>query len=512
MTFNLFLRLVGLLLLSAASTQSAKAAPNFVVILTDDQDDTGSMAYMRKTLSLLGEHGVTFKNSFVNFSLCAPSRASFFTGQAAHNHGIKSDSLDEANKWNDFKQGGNGNALPVWLKAAGYRTAFIGKYHALIGEYHFAKSESPPNQVPPGWDLWFAITGHYFDYKINADGKTLSFDHQTNDYSTDVLKDRAVKFIGDQSGRTEPFFMLIATTAPHGDVEKGVSTPAPRHAGLFSYLVLPKSPAFNEQDVSDKPRWVSHLPELNTTVEKRIEKRYKTEIESLQAVDDLVEAVHNALRDAGKLDDTIIIFTSDNGYMLGEHRLEGKIAVYEGSVRVPLLIRGPGIPENQTRVQLVNNLDVVATIEELAGVTPGRIPDGHSLTPLFTSGDAPWRSALLMEGGHGKSPVVVSDSWIGTLEKFFLGRHGKTAKKMHDSPRQFSAVRTLTRKYVESGDGFEELYDLTTDPYEQENKADDPAYARDLAALRKTDKALKSCASKSCWVSELPADAIQTQE
>ncbi len=173
---------------------------------------------------------------------------------------------------------------------------------------------------------------------------------------------------------------------------------------------------------------------------------------------------------------------------------------------------GPAIPENQTRNQLVNNLDVVATIEELAGVTPGRIPDGHSLAPLFESADSPWRSALLVEGGHAKRSTVASGSWLDAREEFFSGADREHGARTQPNPKQFSAVRTMTRKYIESGDGFEELYDLTIDPYELDNKAHDPAYASDLAELRKTLQTLESCAGKSCWAPERSAEATPTQK
>ena len=152
--------------------------------------------------------------------------------------------------------------------------------------------------------------------------------------------------------------------------------------------------------------------------------------------------------------------------------MRGKIHVYEGSIRVPLVIRGPGVPEDQTRSQLVNNLDVVATIEQLAGVTPGLVPDGRSLVPLFTDANAPWRSAILVEGGHD----------LAMASKRFVG------------------VRTGTKKYVKYDDGFEELYDLSADPYELENKAGDASYASDLASLRATHDRLKDCAGETCWV------------
>ena len=504
------------LLLTFATPAWSK--PNFVVIMTDDQEDTGSMAYMPKVHALLAERGITFTNSFASLSLCCPSRVSFLTGQAAHNHGIKSNVVAKGGGWQSFKDK-EGNTLPVWLKSAGYNTALIGKYlngYGKVkpgGENHYAASaggakqeEEPATQstldqcialldklasifskstnaeagwVPVGWDRWFAFDQiSYYNYRINDNGTIRKFGKEASDYSTDVLKDRALQYIKDQSAATEPFFLLVATKAPHGIGEAiggeevdGPATPSPNDAQKFLDVGLPAGPAFNEQDVSDKPRWIRNAPSLDASAKQRLEGNYRAELQSLQSVDELVEAIVNALQSANKLDDTIIVFTSDNGFMYGDHRLESKIVPYEGSIRVPLVISGPGIAENQTRSQLVNNLDLVATIEDLAGATPGLVPDGRSLTSLF-AGDNVWRAALLAEGGDGMASPM----------------------------RRFAAVRTATRKYVKYDDGFEELYDLTADPYELENKAGDAASAGDLATLRSQYDRLKSCAGESCWI------------
>jgi N-acetylglucosamine-6-sulfatase len=480
-------------------SSSVVAKPNIIVILTDDQDDTGSMAYMPKTISLIAKRGVTFKNSFVNFPLCAPSRVSWLTGQAAHNHGVHSDDWKKGGGWKAINSIED-NILPVWLKTAGYTTAFIGKY---VNGYGNKPDSSVP--VPPGWDSWFAINGFkgtdYFDYVINENRTARSFDHNPGDYSTDVLRDQAVKFIGEQSQANTPFFMLVATKAPHGaGSDAGVSTPAPRHAGLFVNIRLPESPAFDEEDVSDKPGWVRRLPRLDYAAMERFKRGYQTEIESLQAVDDLVEALVSSLERIGKLQDTIIVYSSDNGFIFGEHRLEGKTAGYEGSIRVPLLMTGPGIPENQTRDQLVNNLDVVATIEEAAGIEPGLIPDGRSLRPLFGEAEVAWRGAILIEGGHParatrSSKNVEVNFSFDNLKRLLLGQEKKNISK------EYFAVRTADYKYIVGKDGFEELYDLKSDPYELQNKASEAAYASKLTLLRKRLTDLKSCVGEVCWVS-----------
>jgi arylsulfatase A-like enzyme len=485
-----------------ASATAALAKPNIVVILTDDQDDTGSMAYMPKVRSMIASQGITFTNSFVSFPTCSPSRASFFTGQSAHNHGIRSNSPDKGGGWETFKSKEE-STLPVWLKRAGYKTALIGKYFNGYGEQKDAE--------PPGWDHWFAFArrAKYYKYKIDQDGRLEEYGRDPSDYSTDVLRDKAVDFIRKSSAEAEPFFLLVATKAPHrGGAKSDAATPAPRDADLFAQVTLPNLPAFNEKDLSDKPPWVRRTPDLGPQAKEHFEAVYRSRLQALQAVDDLVEAIVNALRDAGKLEDTYIIYTSDNGFVYGEHRLRGKVNVYEGSIRVPLVIRGPDVPHDQTRNQLVNNLDVVATIEQRAGVTPGLVPDGRALTPLFVDANAPWRSAIPIEGGHelaseegrrgrkSQAAGAGEQSWLEWIKQklraYGLGSSG--------SGRLFYGVRTQTRKYVRYGDGFEELYDLEADPYELDNKAKDPGYASDLARLRGINDRLKSCTGDGCWV------------
>ena len=481
------MRLLCAIVLLLISATASLAAPNIVVIMTDDQDDTGSMAYMPKTLSLIAKQGVTFKNSFVNVPLCGPSRASFLTGQAAHNHGIRANSPLDAGGWEAFKSK-EANALPVWLQAAGYKTALIGKYlnrygqqgmygawlgwfGSLIGvEFKGVTIGNPRDWVPPGWNLWYAFSGtrpKYYDYSINDNGNMLSFGRAPSDYSTDVLKERAVRFIRDQSASPAPFFLFIAPKTAHAEGPRAV--PSPRYKNALKDVRLPESPAFSEVDLRRK----AIKARVGNATRDDLEKTYRAALRSLQSVDDLVAAVVATLKDTGKLANTVVIYTSDNGFLFGDHRLVGKTAAYEGSIKVPLLMRGPGIPEDQTRDQLVSNLDVTATIVDLAGAKPGVPLDGKSLVPLSANAEAPWRSALLIE-----SPVT------------------RFAKKTN----RYAGVRGATKKYVRYDGGFEELFDLAADPYELKNMVGDPAHAGDLESLRGIHDTLKSCAGASCWV------------
>ena len=415
-------------------------------------------------------------------------RASFLTGQAAHNTGIKANNPLDSGGWDAFKAKED-NALPVWLKGAGYTTALIGKYQNRYGQQSpwgawlaWARSllnisfkgttiGNPRDWVPPGWDLWYAFTGtraRYYDYAVNENGAILSFGHRPSDYSTDVLKDRAVAFILCQAEKPNPFFLLIATKAVHAQGKRAV--PAPQYVSAFEEVGLPVGPSFNEKDVSHKA--LKAAP-IGGESKAQLTKAYRAELQSLQSVDDLVETVADALKRAGKLDDTVIIYTSDNGFLFGEHRLIGKSAAYEEAIKVPLVMSGPGIAKNETRAQLVNNLDVTATIVDLAGASPSMVLAGRSLAPLFADANAPWRSAILLQ-----SPI----------NRFQMPHN------------RFTGTRTATRKYVKYDSGFEELFDLAADPYELNNEAANPAYAGDLAPLRSLNDRLNTCAGASCWL------------
>ncbi len=480
-----------------ASTAASFAAPNIVVIMTDDQA-TSSLAYMPKLQKLIAEQGITFDNSFVNLSLCAPSRASFMTGEAAHNHGIKANNPLDKGGWESFKDKEPG-ALPVWLQKAGYDTALVGKYlnrygqqdtmGALLGwagntfgiDVKGPKVGNPRDWVPPGWDLWYAFTGsrvRYFDYEINENGAILDFGSRPGDYSTDVLATRAVRFIEDQQGTAKPFFMYVATKAAHAQGARAI--PAPKYETAFADVPLPVGSAFNERSLAHK---ALKAPRLKQKHKDELTLAYRASLQSLQSVDDLVADIVAALKRTGQLDHTVIIYTSDNGFLFGEHRLIGKSAAYEESIKVPLLMRGPGIPAGETRSQLVSNLDVVATIVDLAHAHPDAPLDGRSLVPLFGNADASWRGALLFE-----SPV----------------------NRFEPAKNRYTGVRTPTRKYVKYDSGFEELFDLAADPHELENEAHNPVYAGNLATLRALQDKLKTCAGASCWVdarAPRPSDA-----
>jgi uncharacterized repeat protein (TIGR01451 family) len=449
----------------------ASSRPNVVVIMTDDQD-LESLRVMTKTLALIGAEGTTFSNFFASFPLCCPSRSTFITGQYSHNHGVESNKPPEGG----YGKLDDSNTLPVWLQGAGYYTAHIGKW---LNGYGVVNPD--PTEVPSGWSDWQGLvdpsTYQMYGYTINDNGTLVTYGDTESDYQTDVLADRAVAVINERAGQAEPFFLSIGTLAPHGESAlPGEPAPrsAPRHQGIYANEPLPKPPSFNEQDVSDKPSVVRNLPLFTPEIEQKITDFYRARIESLLAVDDLVERVVSALQSTGQLDNTVIFFTSDNGHLRGQHRIGfGKIWVYEESVRVPLLVRGGGFPAGVTANQFVANIDLAPTIVELTVATPGLVMDGRSLLPLALNPEVGRDRHLLLETG----PVVIKSVGVNV---------------------RYKAVRTERYLWVEHGSGARELYDLENDPFQLTSRHTSSAYQSVKAQLQSSLGELRTCSGSSC--------------
>ncbi len=437
----------------AAATSSPK--PNFVFILADDmrKDD---LRYMPKTKALLKDQGMTFTNAFVSNSLCCPSRATIMRGQYSHNTGVWTNH-SPGGWWEAYKEHEQDN-VATRLDDAGYRTALLGKY---FNGYH------DTTYVPPGWDRWFGAFGFkYFDYDVNDNGRIRHFGTDEDDYVTDVLSRETQKFIG--ASASKPFFAYVAPIAPHTPY-----VPAPRHRHEFDGLMALRPPSFNEQDVSDKPPWIQESPVLDDSQLSEIDEQQEGRAELLQSLDDLVEEVVGKLRAEGELKNTYVVFTSDNGYQLGEHRIpKGKTQPYEESIRMPLLIRGPGVEAGVRTNKLALNTDYLPTFTDLAGIQTPEYVDGRSLQPLLEGSPTIWRSAILLERREVSVPAY----------------------------EPFYGIRTSGgRKYIEYEDGFRELYDLRTDPYELSNSYDATAPPAELATRL---QALKGCAGATCRAAE----------
>jgi arylsulfatase A-like enzyme len=363
----------------------------------------------------------------------------------------------------------------------------VGKYLNGYGDDVSPSPNDDPTYIPPGWDDWQALTtaDRIFGYTINDNGALAPYGSQPADYQTDVLAARAVDFINESEAAddVQPFLLLVTPQAPHQDLGYLCSlnvgsvaplAPAPRHSGLTDGLLLPKGPSFNESNVSDKPTWLRNVfPSLTASQTKCLAKAHRNRVGSLLALDDLVGTILAALSAADELDTTLLLFSSDNGFLLGEHRVNSKQQAYEEAIRVPLFVRVPGSTSPQTAQQLVVNVDVAPTLVQLAGASPGITMDGQSFEPILQDPTlGPWRNYVLIE-------------------------HVKVGGKL--VPPNYSAIRSQQHKWVEYQNPQRELYDLSADPFELVSQHTNPAYFSVRAVMTQALSVLKTCTGATCW-------------
>ena len=452
----------GLVSAAAAATDSPPARPNIILILTDDED-MKVHAFMPKTRERIEQQGAVFDNYFVTYPFCCPSRATTLRGQYSHNHQITGNVLPSGGFRKFRTMGHESSTIATWLNEAGYHTAFFGKY---LNGYDPEK-----HGVPEGWDEWYAgssMAHPGYDYVLNENGRIVAYGREPSDYLTDVLARKATAVIRSAGGAEKPFFLYVAPFTPHSP-----ATPAPRHAHLFEDAVLPRSPSFDEADVSDKPLMVRDLPRLEADQIVEMTKTYRKRLRSMQAIDDLVEDIVGALDETGQLDNTYVVYTSDNGFHQGEHRMVyGKDTPYEEDIAVPFAIRGPGVPAGMRIDAMVLNNDLAPTFAALAGVEAPTFVDGRSFVPLLVDPWRPWRQAFL-------------------VERHALENHQLTGAA------NFNALRTAVWTYVEYGSGERELYNHLSDPYQVDNlfAIAPPAF---LDAFSRRLAQLVNCAGGDC--------------
>lgn len=466
--------------------------PNIVLITADDMraDD---IAFMPRTRRLLGKAGVTFTDAISNYPLCCPARATLLTGQYSHNNGVQGNEWPYGGHKKFYETGAELETLPVWLQRAGYNTGFVGKYLNYYGTEDPEQRSTGDRYVPPGWNDWYASVGRVFRYycvTLNENGRIR---RHRGEYQTDLYTRLSEDFIDKYAGKREPFFLWTSHLAPHVGVTPakddycssgpGLPTPAAeRHRRMFTGLPLPYSPALNEKDMSDKGTYIRDRKELDV---ERLTEVHQGRIEALQSLDESVADTIAALEAKGVLDETLLIFASDNGWLLGEHRSEKKILPYEESLRVPLLMRGPRVPAGVNRHQPVGLVDIPATALAASGATPTKAQDGVSLIGLARDPDRLARRVMPIEAGP--APAI-------------QGKHNPVLP-----PWFYRGIRSSRYSYIAwqmTASEEEEFYDLDEDPFQMESRHDNPSAA--LETARTYYKQLRDCAGAAC-VRELPA-------
>ena len=422
--------------LAAPPAAAEEPLPNIVLIVTDDQR-FDSMWALPNVEEELVRRGTTFTQAHVVLPLCCPARASILTGQYAHTTGVYGNGTTDA-RGGGFAGFDDSTTIATVLDAAGYRTGLVGKY---LNGY-------PGSYVPPGWDRWVGLSnssGSYYEYDLTEDNAVVHYGSAPEDYLTDVLASKAVDFL--DAGASRPFFLMWTPLAPHA-----LATPAPEYEHAFDGLPPWRPPSYAEADVSDKPPWLQARKRWGAAAQADIDAFREHQLESLLSVDDAVDDIVERLRSNGELENTLIVFTSDNGFLYGEHRLRAKDLPYEEATRVPMVYSyGPWTGARES--DLATNIDIAPTIASLAGTAmPGA--EGRDLGP-YLAGAASFPRAVHLIEGAGIRDVP---SWC--------------------------QLRSPLRVYTRYADGFEELYNLAKDPYQLRNLATKTELSVQRARLR----------------------------
>ena len=520
---------------AGAAQQSATQKPSFVVIQIDDATldqlyaslnvggiDVQAMPY---TLSLIAGRGITFNRYYVPYPLCCPSRVSLLTGRYAHNHNVRGN-VPPNGGFTGFKaRQAYSNNLAPWLQAAGYRTIHIGKFLNGYGDEPFDEGKD----VPPGWNAWHSVlradTNHYFyGYTLNDNGlldgpfgdpgswdtreygerddfgcPTAPLNGKPCFYETDVFNRIAYEEMVGTSPE-QPFYLQLDYTAPHGDFRRPAGPePATRHYNTFAGAPFPhdRSQGFNEGSVNDKPRFIREAPYLSLNEIHTYRVYYQKALESLRSVDEGVKMVVDTLGSLSRLRNTYVIFTSDNGFFYGEHRLTGgKFIAYEPATHLPLLIRGPGIKPGTSTGELAANIDIAPTILELAGASATKSIDGRSLVPYMKDPALRSRRPILFESFVETADVEANGQPTAPAERART-KTGASASIVAP-PKDYLGIRLGPYKYIEWPSGEKELYDITKDPYELNNIV----RVRNLSPIRAFLHAqlvrLEACVGRTC--------------
>lgn len=482
-----------LILLVIAPAAQAAAPPNIVFILADDLD-WRSTVHMPE-LQALARQGATFEGAYMTTPICVPSRATILTGKYPQNSGVRSNRPPTGGYHAFYEGGQEDDTVAVWLRQAGYRTAMIGKY------FNYYPDPAPPLHVPVGWTYWAVPENHAdmhakYNYTLNVNGTRVAYGNAKRDYSTDVFAARARAFIADSDVRERPFALFLWFPSPHVK-----EVPASRHADLFPRLRAPRLVSFPELDMSDKPPFM-RVPPLSSARVEEIDERYRNRVRMLQSIDEALASIRDLLQARGLLDNTYIVFTSDNGWHQGEHnQTPSKGRPHEEDIRVPLIITGPDVPAGRTITRLVGNADLAPTFAEWAGARPSADVDGRSFARLVSAPDPtrlPWRKRLpIMRAIEG---VALSRDWPDPDRRSVPAPGYECLEHLPPSEQllpEWRGVRTERYTYVEYATGDLELYDNGHDPRQVRN-AICRATAPLVRHLHHTTQALFTCRAAAC--------------
>jgi N-acetylglucosamine-6-sulfatase len=484
---------------TAVKRAAAIARPNIVFLMVDDMRKD-ELRFMPATRAWLAQGGATFASGVAPNPLCCPARASVLTGVYSHNHKVWSHVAPYG-----FHSFNDRSTLAVWLRRAGYTTTYLGKYLNGYGEQppYGQTTGRSVQYVPPGWSQWRASidgglplthpmhggTYGYFDTTLNNRGN--GFLNYEGRYQTDVYADLTVASIKRLAPKSAPFFSYVSFTAPHGGGPREADDPAPVYntwGGGWDTMVTPARPqraygrfdavitqapgrTWYDEPATDLRPAFYQVPPIGTGEWASIQEAARQRAESLSVVDHAIDRIMIALRNSGELGRTIVVFTSDNGYFLGEQRIrQGKSYPYGPSGRVPLLVRGPGIPGGVVRRDPFLSIDFAPTLARAAGVATPYATDGVSMLAVARTGDRGWQRAVLTETpappGGARGPVI--------------------------------GIRTWRYLYTNWRSGDEELFDLSKDPAERHNVAGRPEYRTVLDLLRQSLAQQKSCKGGGC--------------
>jgi N-acetylglucosamine-6-sulfatase len=455
---------VVVLVTALGSVRSVAAAerPNILFIMTDDQPIKDTMGAMPEVRGRVRDMGMTLPNSYVSESLCCPSRASILRGQYPHNTGVVTNSGLQTFR----ARGEEDNTVAHWLGRQGYSTALVGKY---MNGYD-------ASYTPPGWSYWYAkADASTSGQKVRDNGRVVDFAGKPGNWG-DRFKASGMGYLDRRTDQVSdgPFALFFWTGQPHlqaGDY-------ADRYSNMYSKSTLTPKPSFDEGDTSDKPRWVRNLGRIGDRERDRLKQWRRNQLRSVRQVDDTVGVMLDLLKKRGELDNTYVVFTTDNGTHMGEHRWFGehgaKSTAYEEAANVPMIVRGPGIRAGSTSGRLVLNNDLAPTFVQVAGGTPPPFVDGRSVLPVWREQATTWRTAIMNE---------------------------RPAKDGNPIPAYHAAI-TPRYTYVEYDTGEKELYDRNSDPYQLHSRHGDAAYADTIMALSNRLSALEGCAAVGCRAAE----------